>query len=220
MSTTPLSDLINLIQNTQKEAYDKAYKGETPTSQWDANLPIDIEYRAVIDKAVYGQSKSSGRDQFTITWEIQEPSEYAGKKFQEYVSPNPTNEAGARQLAELFGALQVDLTGFGENMDAFTAQFEGRSACIVLRRWGQENDRIGIRWITLDRGQELRTGIAPQKPRRGTADLRPEINIPKDDGPFPETVTPPPAAAPAPAPQQQTVTPPLPGGVNLPPGLS
>jgi hypothetical protein len=218
MSMTNLSDLIKTIKTTEAETFKNAYEGKSPASAWDADLPLDIEFRVEVASCKFDKSKASGRDQFVFTWEVVGPEEYAGKKFQEYVSPSPTNEAGSRQLADLLGALQANLEGWGNDQwNEFAAQFEGRTAVVALRRWGQNDDRIGIRYINLDRGQELRTGIKPPKPKnnRSAADLRPEINIPKDD-PFPATtVTPPPAEEP-----KQATTPPLPGGINLPPGLS
>lgn len=215
-----LQDLLGKIQTEHKDAFDKAAQGVAPSGDWAnaGDLPLNLEYRVEVVEANYGNSKSSGNPQITLVYEVQEPAEYAGKKFSDYQSPNPTTPVGAEVLAKTFGALQARMDGFGNDFVAFVKQFEGKTAVVALRVWGQENDRIGIRYINLDRGQELSTTVKPKAQRGGTSNLRPEINIPKpQNDPFPATPAAPPVT-PTPA-SAEPATAPSTGGVNLPPGL-
>ena len=213
-----LQDLLKDIKKNHGETYENALAGKTPQGAWDGpELPLELEYRVRVDKAEFKPSAASGNPQIVLTYEISEPEEFAGRKFQDYYSPKPTNEVGSRKLAELFGALQASMEGWGENIEGFVDQFMDKKATVTLRRWGQNNDRTGVRYINLDKGQTLRTNILPPKPRGDTpADLRPEINIPKPETATKATVTPPTVTPPAEP--KQTVTPP--SGVNLPPGLA
>lgn len=213
-----LQDLLKDIKTNHSTTYENALIGKSPAGAWDGpELPLELEYRVRVDKSELKASQASGNVQIVLTFEIIEPEEFAGRKFQDYYSPKPTNEVGSRKLAELFGALQASLDGWGEDSDGFVNQFTDRHATVTLRRWGQANDRTGVRYINLDRGQTLRTNIVPPKvkaaPTTG-ADLRPEINIPKEEAQNPGAVTPPTIAPPVI--ETQTITPP---GVNLPPGL-
>ncbi len=221
MSTmVSLQDLLKDIKANHGTTYDNALAGKSPAGAWDGpELPLDLEYRVQVAKAEFKASQASGQPQIVLTYEILEPEEFAGRKIQDYYSPKPTNEVGSRKLAELFGALQATMEGWGDDFDGFVGQFTDKKATVTLRRWGQNNDRTGVRYINLDKGQALRTNVTPPKPRAATtaaSDLRPEINIPKDDVPA-AAVTPPPVTPPAE--EKQTVTPPT-GGVNLPPGLA
>lgn len=218
MSQQTLQQLLGDILKNHGEAYENAKEGKSPNSVWDAagKLPMDIEYRLRVDTAVYTPSKASGKPQIVLTYEVVEPADYAGAKFQDYVNPNPTNTMGTEILAKLFGALQADMTNFSDFGD-FVTQFEDRTVVAALRKWGEENDRVGVRYVNMDRGQELRK-VNPPKMKGAPPALRPDINIPKDE-PFPESgpaVTPPPISIPGAAPTQAPSSAPV---VNLPPGL-
>lgn len=203
-----LQDLLGIGDYT--EEFEDAKAGKAPNSQWDVNLPLNLEYRLTVDTADYSKSKA-GKDQIVLTWAVVEPEAYAGAKFQTYHSPNPTNTVGSQILAKLFGALQASFDGYGTDIAAFVKQFEGRTVVAALKTWGQENDRYETRWTNTDRGQTLRTDLKPPKGQSSSAsDLRADVVIPKADEPSAPVVTPP------------VITPPVvspPGGVNLPPGL-
>lgn len=214
-----LKDVLGKIKSDHKEVFDNAQQGVAPSGDWAnaGDLPLELEYRVVVDSASYGNSKASGNPQITLVYKVLEPAEFAGKKLSDYQSPNPTTPIGTEVLAKTLGALQANLDDLDGGWPKFVQQFEGRTAVIALRVWGQDNDRLSVRYINADRGQELSTTVKP-KAARQTGNLRPqpEINIPKGE-PFPDTpavtppVTPPAASNPA--------TPPNTGGVNLPPGL-
>lgn len=212
MSQQTLQDLLGQIQSDHKEAFDNAREGKAPNGDWNVDLPLNLEYRVRVDKAEYKNSQSSGKPQIVLTYEVVEPAEYQGAKFQDYQSPTPTTTVGAEVLAKTFGALQAKLDGWGNDFSAFVAQFEDRTAVVALRRWGQNDDRIGVRYINLDKGQTLSTKVNPPRPKRDTNALRPEINIPKEETASGGDT---PAPAPAPAPNLPTGG----GGPNLPPGL-
>lgn len=208
-----LQDLLGI--GDYIDDYEDAKAGKTPNSQWDVDLPLDREYRLQVEEATFAPSKSSGKDQITLTYVVLEPEEFAGAKFQEYQSPNPTNTVGSQKLAQLFGALQASFDGFGSDIAAFVQQFEGRTVVAALRKWGQEMDRTSTRWVNADRGQALKTDVKPPNTKSGgSKDLRADVVIPKADEPFPAVT---PGIVPSTA--QTVTTPPLPGGVNLPPGL-
>lgn len=220
MSTQSLQDLLGNLKDTYGDRMDKVGAGEAPSSAWDGPpLPLTNEYRVVVDTAEYKPSKATGKNQFVITYVIQEPAEFSGRKVQDYVSPVPANENASRALADLFASLKADLSGtWGEDYEGFVKQFEGRNAVITLRAWGEANDRYSVRWINADRGQTLKTDIKPQAPKTNTNNLRPDIVIPKDEV----------ASDPVPAAAPQPTQAPLPGGLgtqatspgpNLPPGL-
>lgn len=222
MSTTSLADLISNLKETFADRMDDINEGRNPSNAFDGPpLPLTNEYRVRVDRSEYKPSIKTGINQFVITYEVVEPVAYAGRKIQAYYSPNPTNEAAGRQLADLFAALKADLdTGWGDDYEGFAAQFVDRTAVITLNIWGTDNDRNGVRWINADRGQTLKTGITPPKAKTNTSNLRPDISIPKDPEPTP-------VQAPT-AEEQPAVQAPLPGGLgggsskpgpNLPPGL-
>lgn len=213
MAQMTLTELLGKIKTEHKDAYEGAKEGRAPNSAWEtADLPLTHEYRLTVDSAEYKTSQS-GREQFVITYEVVEPAEYAGKKFQDYQSPNPTNTVGTEMLAKFFGAFQLELDdNFGSDFGAFIKQTEGRTVVAALRRWGEQMDRTGIRWVNPDKGQNLNQNVKPAKASGTRTPTQPDIQIPK-----PATapvVTPPPAAA---APQPST--PPPSGGIKLPPGL-
>ncbi len=213
MSQQSLQDLLGQIQGEHKEAFDNAREGKAPNGDWNADLPLNLEYRVRVDKAEYKNSQTSGKPQIVLTYEVVEPAEYAGAKFQDYQSPQPTTTVGAEVLAKTFGALQAKLDGWGNDFAAFVGQFEDRTAVVALRRWGQNDDRIGIRYINLDKGQTLSTKVNPPRKRADASNLRPEINIPKEPASGGDT------PAPAPAPSVPNLPTGAGGGPNLPPGL-
>lgn len=211
MSQQTLQDLLGKIKDEYQQVYEDARDGKTPNSAWDVDLPVDREYRVKVVEAEYKASKQSGREQFVFTYEVVEPAEYAGAKFQDYQSPNPTTTIGIEMFAKMVGAFGVSLEGHASD-EAFAKAFEDRVVVVALRKWGQEMDRTGIRWFNKDKGQTLSTSVKPKgAPRASAANLRPDINIPKDDAPATPPVTPPVTPP--------TVQSPVPGGVNLPPGL-
>lgn len=220
MSQQSLTDLLGDITKQFGDRMDAVKEGRAPNSAWDGPpMPLTNEYRVVVDTSTYQPSKA-GKNQFVITYEIQEPTEYAGRKVQAYYNPAPTNEAGSRQLADLFASLKAKLDGWGDDFEGFAAQFVGTTAVITLDTWGDEEDRYGVRWINADRGQTLKTDVKPKvkKSGGGTSNLKADIIIPKDDAPASQTqaVTPPETVAP-PAAASPSVSPP--SGPNLPPGL-
>lgn len=211
-----LQDLLGITD--YQDDFEDAKAGNTPNSQWDVDLPLTNEYRLSVEEASYGPSKASGKNQIVLTFAVVEPVEFAGAKFQEYISPNPTNTVGSQILAKMFGALQASFDGYGpDDLASFVKQFEGRTVVAALRKWGENEDRTSTRWVNLDKGQALKTDVKPPKSKGGnTTGLTADINIPKQ-----ETVAPPitiPTADPAPA-QQPLPGVNLPGGPNLPPGL-
>lgn len=219
MSTQSLQDLLGNLKKDFGDRIERAASGQAPESAWDGPpMPLTHEYRVIVDTAEYKPSKSTGKNQFVITYEIQEPAEFGGRKVQDYVSPTPANEAASKSLADLFGALKADLDGWGgDDYDGFVKQFVGRSAVISLRTWGEQNDRYSVRWINGDRGQVLKTNITPQKPKTNTNSLRPDLVIDKVE---PAQVAAPAEPAQAPAQQQLPGSSPAPSaGPNLPPGL-
>lgn len=218
MSQQSLQDVLKSLQEDFGDTIEKAREG-APTGSWDVDLPEELEYRCTIVGSEYVAAKSSGKPQAKITFEVNEPEAYAGAKFQGYYQIPPENEASSRKLAELLGSLVTDGGSWGNDTEGFVGSWVDTSIVVVTNKWGEQNDRIGVRYVNADRGQTLRTDIKPPKPRRSApADLRPEINIPKEETAAPAeqaTVTPPVVES-APAPAQTTS---LPGGVNLPPGL-
>lgn len=224
MSQINLQDLLVTLQQDHGEDIKRAAEPTAGVSgAWDIDLPVENEYRVEVVNATYGPSKNSGSPQATLTFQVLEPVEFEGAKFQGYYPLPPNNEASSRKFAELVGALHTDGSKFGNDVEGFVQSWIDSTLVVATNRWGSENDRIGLRWVNADIGQTLRTNLAAPKPRKPAADIRPEINIPKDE-PFPaETpvVTPPVivdvAEEAAPATSGRTVT--LPGGVNLPPGL-
>lgn len=210
MSQTSLADLLKTIQKDYGKEFQNAADGIAPNGNWDVDLPVTLEYRAVVTKSEFGKSKA-GKDQISVTYEIQEPEEYKGAMLSQYIDPNPTQTWQVEQLAKVFGALGADLS-LADDYEAFAKAFEDRSVVIATNKWGEANDRNGVRYVNADRGQSLKTNVAPPKARGGnSASLRPDITIPKNTDTEVQTapVTPPSV--------------PLPGGTsagpNLPPGL-
>ena len=212
MSQLSLKDLLGKIETEQGKTFEDAKAGIAPNGDWRSDLPLNLEYRLRVTSSEYKPSKSSGNMQIILTYEVVEPAEFKGAKFQEYVNPNPTNAIGVEMLAKLFGALQADLTGWGDNFEGFVSQFEDRTVVAALRLWGQEMDRIGVRYVNLDKGQSLKTDVKPKGGSTAKLNTAADIEIPKgpfDDGAAAAPATPPPAATQS-----------APAGVpNLPPGL-
>lgn len=224
MSQINLQDLLATLQQDHGEDIKRAAEPTAGVSgAWDIDLPVENEYRVEVVNATYGSSKSSGSPQATLTFQVLEPVEFEGAKFQGYYPLPPNNEASSRKFAELVGALHTDGSTFGNDVEGFVQSWIDSTLVVATNRWGTENDRVGLRWVNADIGQGLRTDLKAPKPRKPTADIRPEINIPKDEPVVTEAVTPPVIVDVAeepvviPASSGRTIT--LPGGVNLPPGL-
>jgi hypothetical protein len=213
-----LSQLLGQVKRDHQEAFENAKAGIAPSGDWAnaGDLPTDREYRVVVDSADYGKSKTSGKTQMTLVYKVVEPAEFEGKKFSDYQALPPTTTVGSEVFAKTIGALQASMDGYGDDFAGFVKQFEGNTAVVALRIWGQEADRIGVRYINADHGQTLSTKVSPPRTKRDTSGLRPEVVIPKGE-PFPETPTiTPPTVTPEAA---NPATPPSTAGVNLPPGL-
>lgn len=129
--TVNLADLLKGLQNDFGEEIEKAATASGgPSGAYDIELPLDREYRVVVADSKYALAKSSGREQIVITYEVIEPSEFAGAKFQEYMSLQPNNEAASRTLAQTLGALSgADITALeSNNKDAFAESLSGSQA--------------------------------------------------------------------------------------------
>lgn len=220
MSTNSLKDLLKTIQGDEKaaKAMDNATTGAGgPSGSYDIDLPETLEYRVEIVDTKVAPAKTSGVPQITLTFEVLEPEEFVTARFQEYYPVKPTTEGATRKIGEIMGAALVDPSPYGDDTEAYFTAFKGATVVATIRKWGGENDdeRTSLRFVTSDRGQSLRTNITPQKKRGGgNPDLRPDIQIPKDEVSAP--VTPPSEPETAQTPAETTS---LPGGVNLPPGL-
>lgn len=241
-----LQDFLGDINKNYKKDMDKAAEG--PSGAFSGPpLPPELEYRVTVDSADYKASKA-GNWQLVVTYEIQEPSEFAGRKIQEYYATQPGNEIAQRKVSQVLGALGPDLSGVGSDWEALTSRLVGLNAVIATRLWGTDNDRNGVRWINADRGQALSTTVKPPKASTGPKNaLRPDVTVPKpapataaptalsgDPEPAPEPSYPdaepdvetfeeaPAQSAPISAPAQPSTLPganrPT-GGPNLPPGL-
>lgn len=221
-----LHDLLDDIQENNADDYERGATGGGPQGDWDKVLPEELEYRAKIVASKYGPSKSSGTPQATITLQIVAPEEYAGVMLQGHYQLPPQNEGATRNVSQLLGALQAPVAGFAkDDYEGYVLSWVGIHLKIAVNHWGDANDRNGVRWVNADNDAPLRTNIKPPKKKANPADIRPEINIPKDeepqapvgqDTPNPNPVIIDVAEESAPTPQQTTS---LPGGVNLPPGL-
>jgi len=211
MSQLSLKELLGKIETEQKETFDKAKAGIAPSGDWRSDLPLNLEYRLKVDSSEYKPSKASGNQQIVLTYVVVEPAEFAGAKFQEYLNPNPTNPIGVEVLAKLFGALQADVTGWGDDFEGFVGQFEGRTIVAALRLWGQENDRISTRYVNLDKGQTLKTDVKPKNSSGGAGRLNTAADIQIPKGPSVDAIA---------DPVTPQVAQPVQSGVpNLPPGL-
>jgi hypothetical protein len=191
-------------------------------------LPEDQQYRATISRGEWRQSQGSGKYSYAVTFEIQEPSEHAGRKFTEYYSADESAHRVSREkFSKLIGESGLNLAEVDQSSEeTFAAAFEGTSYVIATRTWGEENDRTGLRYLNRDRGQELKK-IAPAKGQEAAKPLRADISVNKNVGPFsaeqPETdeqgeeeevVAAEPTQAPITLPGGTR-----PSGVSLPPGL-
>lgn len=214
-----LKDFLSGLNGEYKEVMENARDGG-PSGAFDGPpMPLDTEYRVTVDTAEYKPSKASGVKQLAVTYEISEPSEFAGRKLQEYYQPAAGNEISLRKFSEVIGCLGPDLTGLGTtaDWDVVATRLVGLTAVIALRVWG-DDDRYGVRWINSNRGQSLKTNLKPVKARTDSRSLRPDVTINKGE-PFPPTETP---ASPVQAETSPAALPQAPrpnGGPNLPPGL-
>lgn len=218
MSQVNLKDLLANLRETNGEDIEKARTNKGNSGAWDMDLPVELEYRVEVGDAKYGPS-NAGKPQITLTFEVQEPEEWVGAKLQGYTALPAKTEADVRTLSSFVGIFGENMADFGKDVEGFARSLIGETVVIAVNKWGEANDRTGVRYMNRDLGQNLSTSVKPPKARRGSADLRPDINIPKDDAPAETSVVAPPAEVTetvAPAPAQ---TAPLPGGVNLPPGL-
>lgn len=228
-----MQSLGNLLGDLAEEFGD-AIQGKNPNAGFDGPpVPSNRQYRAVVSRAEWRQATTSGKWSYSITFEITEPSEHAGKKFSEYYSIDAAAGAiGREKFARLIGESGIDLkTADTSSEDAFAKEFEGKQFVIATRIWGDQKDRNGIRYLNKDRGQALRTDIKPLPAELADniGKLKADITVPKreeahgelpaseepEDGTYDEE-----KAAEATAEQVR-----LPGqgnrpeGVRLPPGL-
>lgn len=199
--------------------------------------PLDTtrQYRAEVTRGEWRQSQA-GKWSFSFTFEIIEDpkDEFVGRKFSEYYQIDKGAHAAAKQsFARFIGESGLKVADLDQSSnEAFASEFEGCRYVIATRVWGEDGDNTGIRYLNRDRGQELKMNIKPPVVKGGNKNLKPEINVNKERGPFPETQTDEPAEAPTDqetAPLSEIVeTKPevtLPGsgtrpaGINLPPGL-
>lgn len=210
MSQQSLASLLGDIKSNYAKEYEDAKAGKSPAGDWNNDLPLDREYRIEVSKSEYKLSKN-GQPQIVVTYEVLEPVEFAGSKFQDYQGLKPTTTVGSEILSKFLGTMQADLNITDEA--AFGAQFEGKVVVAALRTWGNDNDRIGTRYINIDKGQTLSTAVKPPK-SKSSSPLGADVQIPKQQDAAP-------AAAPIQIPEAvTTAAPPAPpAGVNLPPGL-
>lgn len=219
MAMKQLTDLIGgIVEQFPDEA-----AGKSPASGFDGPpLPETRQYRAEIVRGEWRQAVGSGIWQFAFTFEIQEPEEWAGRKFSENYNPEG-HVASREKLARLIGESGLDMSEVDQSSyDAFADAFVGTKYVIATRTWGTENDRTGLRYLNKDRGQELQTSIKPPVKKTQTANLgKPDISVLKNQA----------AASSAPPASEETAEAPveaaapgLPGNgsrppINLPPGL-
>lgn len=238
MASNGMVNLQDFLGDIKKNYAEDLKKGaEGPTGSFDGPpLPENLEYRVTVDKAEYKPSKA-GKYQLVLTYEVTEPAEFAGRKVQEYYATEPGNQISQSKMSKMLGALGPDLSNVGGDWDTLTTRLTGLTGVITARTWGEANDRSGVRWVNADRGQTLRTNIAPQEAKGGPKNaLRPDVSVPKpapvtaapaavSEAPEPEygdepgegfTEAPAPAAAPV---LPGTAAPRPAGGPNLPPGL-
>lgn len=205
--------------------FPEAIEGKNPNSGFDGPpVPSTRQYRAEITRGEWRQSQG-GKWSYSITFEITEPSEYAGKKFSEYYSIDASaGTIGREKFARLIGESGIDLkTADTSSEAAFAKEFEGKKFVIATRIWGDQKDRNGIRYLNKDRGQALRTDIKPlaSELADNIGKLKADIVVNKNEE-TPAGESDAEAEVQTPAEEvQQPVT--LPGGnrplVNLPPGL-
>lgn len=229
MTTKPVSlqDFLKDVKDNYQDVYEKASKG-APSGAFDGPpLPENLEYRVTVDSAEYKPSKA-GNYQIVLTFVISEPEEFAGRKVQEYYSPQPGNEVAQRKLTSMLGSLGPDLSGLGQDWNELAKRLVGLPGVITSRTWGEQNDRSGVRWVNADKGQVLRNNIAPPKPQGSTRNaLRPDVSISRTAPAEPVQEAPAEAQAPVEYAEAPVQTPAqvLPqatrpaGGPNLPPGL-
>lgn len=221
MSQQSLASLLGNIKQNYAKDYDDAKAGKNPAGDWNADLPLDLEYRIECVKSEYKSSKA-GNPQLVLTWEVLEPVEYAGSKFQDYQGMKPTTTAGGEILSKFLGTLGASLDVTDE--EAFGKQFEGKTVVAALRSWGTDNDRIATRYVNIDKGQTLSTAVKPPKGKAPQAGLTADVQIPKAPEVTAAPVAPPVTPPEAPQVAQPVSTPAapvaMPPGVNLPPGIS
>lgn len=215
-----LTDFLGDITKNYQQDIDKARSG-SPSGAWDGPaMPLNQEYRVVVDRCTFGLAKQSGRPQLTTTFMVVEPEEFSGRMVQTYWSCDKTNDRAMKDFATNVGALKPDVTGLGPNdWEILANRYVGCKAVITLNTWGDANDRYGVRWINQDRNQLLKDTIAAPKPKTDSRSLRPDVVIRKaetaswsdtnddhEDVEAPKKVELPGSARPA-------------GGPNLPPGI-
>lgn len=214
--------LGNLLGDLATE-FPAEIEGKNPNSGFDGPpLPSTRQYRAVVSRAEWRQAQSSGKYSYSITFEVTEPSEFAGKKFSEYYSLDAASGSiGREKFARLIGESGIDLKTADTSSEAsFAKEFEGKTFVIATRIWGDAMDRNGIRYLNRDRGQALQTDIKPLASELAALEknkLKADIQINKEEA---HTET----QAAEESPQVEIPqTPNLPGSgrppVNLPPGL-
>lgn len=212
------------ISDAEKEFPDELEGRQTMGGFDGPPLAMTRQYRARVARGEWRQANTSGKWSFSITFEIVEDphGEFVGRKFSEYYSIDKgAHEAARRAFSRFLGESGLDIPSISnqENED-FIKNFEDITYVVATRTWGDDGDNTGIRYLNRDRGQKLQENIKPPKaPGSVSKPLRADINIKKEEEPFPETAPLEEAAA---APQVS-----LPGtgssrppGVNLPPGLA
>lgn len=231
-----MQQLENLLGDLATQFPD-AIEGKNPNSGFDGPpVPSTRQYRAVVSRAEWRQAQSSGKYSYSITFEITEPAEYAGKKFSEYYSMDASaGTVGREKFARLIGESGIDLkTADTSSEDAFAQEFVGKKFVLATRIWGDEMDRNGLRYLNKDRGQKLLDNIKPaasELAAQQKAKLKAEIQVNKAEESTPEEESVPEdtSAEEREAAHEQTIPqqapPSLPGSgsarppVNLPPGL-
>jgi hypothetical protein len=193
------------------QQFPDALAGKNSASGFDGlPLPETRQYRATLTRGEWRQN-NSGKWQFSFTFEVTAPEEYAGRKFSEYYDAGKDAHPASREkLARLIGESgvpqdEIDQTDEG----TFANSFVGAQYIIATRTWGTDNDRTGIRYLNRDRGQVLLDKIEPKKDKKTAAPLKADITVPKQEETDPAENIPAPAIT----------LPKGPGGPNLPPGL-
>ena len=226
-------DSIFTFLDGAKEEFKDALAGKRTGGGFDGPpLPQNLQYRGQISRGEWRQAQTSGKWSFSMTFEVLEPEEFAGRKFTEYYSiGSDTNNIGREKLATLIGASGVDANSFDRTGDvekdnaAFAKLFEGTQYVVAVRTWGDDMDRTGLRYLNKDYGQTLLTNVEPPKPKggnlpnkKGGGPLKADISIPKGDD---QTEEQPDTPNTEPDEQPQVTFPggKSPSGVTLPPGL-
>lgn len=233
-----MQNLGNILGDLATEFPD-AIEGKNPNSGFDGPpVPSTRQYRAVISRAEWRQAQSSGKYSYSITFEITEPAEYAGKKFTEYYSLDASaGTVGREKFARLIGESGINVKEADTSSEeTFAQEFVGKEFVIATRIWGTDMDRNGLRYLNKDRGQKLLDKITPapsELQAMAAHKLKADIQVNKqpevEQQQIPETVAEEQAEAreehQAAGTEVPASTPRLPGGsarpgnVNLPPGL-